>query len=76
MKIDLKSAVVGAIAGAGLILVVGAATEPQHPGRYQMVVDQNEAIVIDTATGELTKRHRSQIKVPPTQRREQKLENE
>ena len=55
-KIDMKSALLGLLTGAGLVLLVGAAANPNtNYGRYQAAIsdDGGAALVIDTATGQV-----------------------
>ena len=51
-KIDIKSMVLGAALGVGIMLSVAAATtQNSSSGRYQLVVSDNYTFKIDTETG-------------------------
>lgn len=54
-QLDLKTLLLGVILGAGAILSVGAATETEKVGRYQMLTvgdaQVHEIIILDTVTG-------------------------
>jgi hypothetical protein len=58
LHIDLKSAALGLLAGIIVTLTVGATAKPTGPiGRFQIEVGQQNAFVIDTATGEVWRGH-------------------
>jgi hypothetical protein len=52
MKIDLKSVILGLIAGVLVTATLGAAAKTDGPvGRYQIAGAEEHGFVIDTATG-------------------------
>jgi|tagenome__1003787_1003787.scaffolds.fasta_scaffold12601290_1 hypothetical protein len=57
---DLKSGVIGLVAGAAIVLLLGAAgTSTESRGRYQAVMgDGGVAIVVDTTTGQVWRHSR------------------
>ena len=53
MTIDLRSALLGLIAGALLVLTLGAATNPGETARYQLATGDGLVFLADTQTGEV-----------------------
>jgi len=52
INIDLKSAFLGLIAGAGILFTLGADKSSSEPGRYQVSTGQGMAVIVDTSTGQ------------------------
>jgi hypothetical protein len=52
INIDLKSAFLGLIAGAGILFTLGADKSSNEAGRYQVSTGQNMSVIIDTQTGQ------------------------
>ena len=53
-KLDLTSALLGLLTGASVVLLIGAAAPPNtNCGRYQAVLYDGLALVIDTSTGQV-----------------------
>jgi hypothetical protein len=51
-KIDLKSVLMGTIIGIAVTVAIGATTNSQPFGRFQVGCTGNHAIILDTATGQ------------------------
>ena len=50
-KLDLKSALLGLIAGVVIMVALGAAPSIGPVGRYQVAGTASHAIIVDTQTG-------------------------
>ena len=54
ITIDLRSALVGLVAGVVLMFTLGAAVAlPHQVGRYQVTAGGNTGLLIDTVTGQI-----------------------
>jgi len=52
-NIDTKSALIGLAAGIIVMLAVGAGSDPNPVGHYQITGTANHALIIDTKTGKV-----------------------
>lgn len=52
-RLDGKSVLIGLLAGIGAMLAIGAASPNHTVGRYQVGGTASQALVIDTATGQV-----------------------
>lgn len=52
-QIDIKSALIGLLAGVAAMLALGASSSSPVIGRFQVGGTANQALVVDTATGQV-----------------------
>ena len=52
-EIDIKSALIGLLAGIATMLAMGASSPTPTVGRYQVGGTASQALVIDTVTGQV-----------------------
>jgi len=52
-QIDIKSALIGLLAGIAAMLALGASSSTHTVGRYQVGGTASQALVVDTATGQV-----------------------
>jgi len=52
-KIDMKSTLIGLLAGIVVTMAVGAGYQTNQTGRYQISVGNGHGLIIDTATGQV-----------------------
>ena len=52
-QIDIKSALIGILAGIAAMLALGASSSSPALGRYQVAGTASQGFVVDTATGQV-----------------------